>query len=511
MVKTTLKLLILTFAVLVMLASCVSAENMAVCTFDGLSVSYPQDWSRYEDRQGIFLEKDGGFFQINTAVFPEGFTMSAAEMIESGAIASLMKDDASEKRRYTSEPELISVNGREYVRLSAMNGETPLIQYIGFMDNILLVFTVKGETCQAEAENIITSLRLAKDGEVSSDAASGQDNVNKQIHRQNAEGRQELVGMISDPVPAVFSEFAPIFAGSMAVLNSSVPEDAVDLGRCYYSDSRYVYAWHYLDSIIRVYVQGTSEKAMISEIVITAPNSMDEKLAGQLIADLLVASYGSLSRVGSSAYDRLFALKKTGIPFDGPEKPYWTENGWSIVFERPDYLYQCRISYSGELEPLQEPPVIAEDFTALPPAFRDGLTADVFLERFNWVCGIMQMKELRLSEPGEGDAGFRDGMFEDVGMLSLRFENPEQPDCITGVYLETANNDPGVLWAGCVAAMYAFSGMDEADLQSLILLGGGSGNWPMLAEMKPYVCLNGVALQAFIVNDRPMAAIFGTR
>ncbi len=511
MLKASMKLLILTMTVLVMLASCASAENTAVCTFDGLSLSYPQDWTCIENEQGIFLKKDGGFFQINTGVFPEGYTMGAAEMIESGAVAALMEDMASEKRRYTSEPELITVNDRDFVRLSAMNGETLLIQYLGFMDNIMLVFTAKGEACQAEAVNIIASLRLAKDGEVSSDAASGKENVNKEIRCQNAEGRQELVGLIGDPVPAVFGEFSPVFAKSITVLNPSVSEDAVDLGRCYYSDGRYVYAWHYLDSIIRVYVRSTSDKAMISEVVITAPDSIDEKLAERLIIDLLVASYGSLSRISSSAYDRLFALQETGIPFDGPEQPYWTENGWSIVFERSDFLYQCRISYIGELEPLQEPPVIADDFTALPPASRHGLTADVFLERFNWVSGIMKMKELRLSEPGEGDAGVRAGLFGDVGMLSLRFENPEQPDYITGVYLDTLNNDTGVLWAGCVAAMYAFSGMDEADLQSLILLSGGSGNWPMLVEMKPYICLNGAALQAFIVNGRAMAAIFGTR
>ena len=181
MLKASMKLLILTMTVLVMLASCASAENTAGCTFDGLSLSYPQDWTCIENEQGIFLKKDGGFFQINTGVFPEGYTMGAAEMIESGAVAALMEDMASEKRRYTSEPELITVNDRDFVRLSAMNGETLLIQYLGFMDNIMLVFTAKGEACQAEAVNIIASLRLAKDGEVSSDAASGKENVNKEI------------------------------------------------------------------------------------------------------------------------------------------------------------------------------------------------------------------------------------------------------------------------------------------------------------------------------------------
>ncbi len=129
--------------------------------------------------------------------------------------------------------------------------------------------------------------------------------------------------------------------------------------------------------------------------------------------------------------------------------------------------------------------VLADDIAALPPTVRGGMTADVFLERFNLISGIMKMKELRLSESRESDAGTRAGIFEDVGLVTLRFENLDQPDCVTGVYLETFNDDTSVLWAGCIAAMYAFSGIDEVDLQSLILLGDGSENWPSLAACIP--------------------------
>ncbi len=512
MLKTSIKLFLLTITVMSMLTLAALAESPAeeVCTFDNLSISYPADWIRKDNSLGIFLEKDEGFFQITTAVFPEGYTMEASEMIESGAITAVMQGQESEKIQYTSEPQIVSINGKDYVTLSVMNDGTPLIQYIGFKDHIMLVIVVKGETCQAAAPDILASLRWAEEGAISSDAASGEYNVNRLINRENAEGKQELVGLISDPVPAVFSDFAPMFAGSMAVLNSSIKEEQINLGRCYYSDSRYVYAWHYVDSNILVYVQSTSNDAQIGEIVITASTSVDKIQAARMITDLLIASYGSLSSIHSFAYDRLFALDDTGIPYDGPELPYWTENGWTIVFEQNEYNYLCRISYTGELEPLQEPPIITDNFIALPPAFREGLTVDGFCERFNWICKIMKMSELRLSEPDNDNGRSRAGIFENVGTLLLRFENPDHPEWITGVILGAFNDDTAVLWAGCIAAMYAFSNADENDLQSLILLGGGSGSWPSLAKMKPYICLNNTVLQAFIINGRPMAAIFGT-
>ena len=491
-------------------AGAAAAESAGkTCVFDGYSLTYPEQWEYKENIQGIFLIYGEGFFQIDTGVFPEGFTITAQEMLDSGMISNVMENVGGEEFKYTSTGEVVTIGERDYVMLSAARDVIPFRQYIAFADNILLVFTVKGEDCIARAPEIIATLKPAEAGAPSSDVASGEHNVNKHIYRTDAEGKKQLVGIVSDPQPAYFSRFSRLLTGSLQALYEDEAPSPYSFGRSFYSDGRYVYVFPYYDAILRVYVTDDTENGQIEKVVITvAVDSVSEQVATREILDLVLASYGSLSDIGSFAYDHLFSLdSRESLDFSGPEQPDWTENGWSIVFEKDAFCYRCVIAYSGELPPVSGPAIMTEpgDF---PPIARPGLSVEAFTKRFNELCAILKLEPLRFEANGEAGR-VRNGVFGGSGRMIVTCADDADPGRVTHVTVETIDADTSTLWLGCCAALYAATDMSLRDFPYMLALHGAAGTWAQICGLKPAVYVDGVVLQAFIAGDRPVGALYG--
>lgn len=491
-----------------------AAEPLTECVFDGLVVRYPDRLSIFERDLGLFLY-DGAsqeFIQFNTGPFPEDHLLTVEDIVSSGAIENLKQSDFGYGFSYTSGAEIIPIGGRDWIHLKGARGNSPFYQYITMAGSTLLICTVKGDGCNADAPAVLASLRSAGPDDLYKARYSGNHEAAR-ITRPDAQGGEELVGFSSPVIPIAYSAFEQGFLDTLKKL-AQVEQPRFSVSRCYYSDGQYVRIIRGGQATSRVYTAGPSETDQFTGLYFTTSNRKDDPVYPTTA--ILVAAYSAFGQMRDETFDRIQTLYDTGVPENANGAAFWTENGYESMLGQTAREGFARIRYTGTLPdvPVKALPDPSSD--SLPVINRPGLTLNRFLKRFNAMVTMLTLKPSQAELPDGQGTVLEDGAF----LLSISLDGPavlklwlkdESDDApVTRIGIECPADASGGFDPACLAALFASTELTPEEMIDVLEIADDSA--PMAVQLcgrHPYTCVDGVALDAVCTDSGLIAALYG--
>ena len=481
-----------------------AADGMLPCVFDGFVVEYPEHLELREQENGLFFLDEDGFIQINTHQFPDNFSTPVSEWPEKG-IVDYLKQTSIEEFTYTSDGELLNIGNLEFVFLQAQKGDSPFYQYFIMIDHMLILFTVKGDTCNAMMPDVLSSLRRAEAEDL--------------VQKQNTGDPKYIRITRTNDKPVSYAEFREGFFDMLLDITGKSGPDDLPISRCFFSDGRYVRVLWYGYVVVRFFTSGPDETDILTEVSFSADSSVlsDEQMSTAAAA-LLLACYSGIGATHTETVDRFANLIHTGFPEDSGETPFWSEKAFNVFLGKNQQEYFGRIICLWETKQQEQASSIVQDILSdpLPDLKRPDLTVEKYIQRHNLMCQML-INSSGLGIVPQPVTQTEDGMTVLSCLaagrtlhLKLYLKDQGNSSSVIRVKLECNPNAPDIMEVECLAAMYATMDVNDDEMISIMSLADTKINlWESLCRMKPYVSVNGVTLQAVETEDQLIAMVYG--